>query len=222
MAGYPPVSGNGSDRPEVFPLVMAFGAHFRRMVPLLVMLVLAVGLGAGLVLGGILGPAGWGIAAVAAVLVAVTGYLVKKRQFRTNIASATLELSPWGAVLTDRYTRTEIAWPAVRQIGPAQMMRGLRLGSGGTDVHEVVQGGINRAERAGGRFTDCLIGHGRFLVDPAAPGWFMTQVGQNDMHSAENAICVDVFDPRWRTGRIGQWVTAYRADLVGGWGNSAA
>jgi hypothetical protein len=58
-----------------------------------------------------------------------------------------------------------------------------------------------------------LIGEGSLSLSPKAPAWVRRQIKKREP-LRRRGIVLTHFDPRWRTGRIGQWVRAYRPDLM--------
>jgi len=63
-----------------------------------------------------------------------------------------------------------------------------------------------------------LLGTARLTVKPDAPAMVKTQVKQNlggqDPERAQTGVILTHFDKEWETGRIGQWIRAYRPDLL--------
>ena len=196
---------------ETFSNRLEFGPFFRRMIPMLVMLVAISWLILGLILASLgLGGLGWLLALVLALGFGALLYWMKKKQLTATWSSATLQLSPSGAVASDRYVRTELPWSGLREIGPASLMDPLQL-SLGNDVAKVV---ATAAAASARRMEEGLVGEASLSVSPDAPVLVRQQIAQNDQPGQLRAIVLTHYDPDWRSGRIGQWVRAYRPDLM--------
>jgi hypothetical protein len=108
-------------------------------------------------------------------------------------------------------------WERIHKLDRTELLRPLKVN-------------VGKAARAAGaaaaasmrRSDEGLIGAGKMTVSPQTPRLVQAQVKQNDQGRERQpesgqplrAIGLTKFDPHWRTGRIGQWVAAYRPDLV--------
>lgn len=212
----------GFEQAEVFTNQVEFSAFVRRLIPTLVMIfVVFTALVAFALSAAKLGPAvAWGVALPASALLCGLLYVVKKRQFEAVWTRTTLELSPLGAVLSEPRLRIEMPWATMSQIGDAQLMSPLRV--------IVANEGLAKAAYAvaaatSHRVEEGLIGQAKLVASPDAPRMLRAQIDQNDeawlaAHPGQSrpprAIVLTHYDPAWRTGRIGQWVRAYRPDLL--------
>jgi hypothetical protein len=61
---------------------------------------------------------------------------------------------------------------------------------------------------------DRLIGEGSLSVSPKATGVVRRRIKQGYETWRKRGIVLTYFDPHWRSGRIRQWVRAYRPDLM--------
>ena len=59
-----------------------------------------------------------------------------------------------------------------------------------------------------------LIGEGSLSVSRKAPAWVRWRIKRSYKTWRKRRIVLTHYDPRWRTGRIGQWIRAYRPDLM--------
>lgn len=178
----------------------------RRQAP---MLVISVVLGYG-VLYLALRIAGSPLAAVApvpfALLIGGLTYWRRRQQYLATVSTAELTLSPVGIVMADRWTRTELAWPDIEQVGPVQTLDSARISP-------------RRARRLSGldrprRTEEGVVGRGTLAVVAGMPAALRTQVEGSLPGGGRTAIALARFDPGWRRGRIGDWLRAYRPDLL--------
>jgi hypothetical protein len=136
--------------------------------------------------------------------------MAKKKQLTATWSSSTLELSPSGAVASDRYVRTELPWPGLREVGPASLMDPLKM-TIGPDIGKLASAAAAASAR---RIEEGLVGEGSTSLTPDAPVLLRKQIAQNDQPGALRSIVLTHYDPDWRAGRIGQWIRAYRPDLM--------
>jgi hypothetical protein len=210
------------ERTETFENTVEFGTFFRRMIPLLVMITIVCAVMIAFILSfarlGAL--VAWGVAIPVSAGVAVLLYQQKKRQFAATWNKTVLELSPHGAVMRDPNLRIELPWSAVHSIGEAaDALDALRV----NPMNEAAAAAAGAIAAASMRRTaESLIGAGTLTMSPNAPMLLRTQVEQGDqgrdVHPATGqplrAIALTHYDPNWRVGRIGQWIRAYRPDLL--------
>jgi hypothetical protein len=194
----------GFTSPETFAVKIGFGAFLRRLIPMLVLLSLLTLLDSGLALANLgVGPLSWPVALVLTVINAVVLYQVTKRQFDQTWGTARLELSPAGATVVDRYSRTEMPWNQIREIGKADLINPPLIDL--TTLPVLSTAAVAAVRRAG---QAALIGVGAIRwhggsgdVDPA---------GSHEL----TAIVLGIYDKNWENGRIGDWIRAYRPDLL--------
>lgn len=207
----PPRAIPGFDSAETFSNRLEFGSFFRRLIPMLVMLVAITWLILGLLMAPLgLGGLRWLLALVLALGFGALVSWMRKKQLTAAWSSSTLQLSPFGAVASDRYTRTELPWSGLREVGPASLMDPLKM-TFGPDIGKLASAAAAASSR---RTEEGLVGDGSLTLSPDAPVLLRKQVAQNDQPGRPRAIVVTHFDPDWRAGRIGQWVRAYRPDLM--------
>jgi hypothetical protein len=208
---------------ERFANIVEFGPFVRRLAPMLVMIFVVFALLVAFVLSAAkLGAVvSWGVALPASAAMCALLYKAKKRQFAATIEKCTLELSPFGAVLAEPHLRIEMPWAAVRQIGDAQAMAPLRVIVANEGLAKVAYAVAAASVR---RTEEGLIGAGTLTLTSRAPGLLRSQVAQNEEGRAPDpvsgqplrGILLSQFDPAWRSGRIGEWIRAYRPDLLAG------
>lgn len=207
----------GFETAETFHDTTEFGQFVRATMPLLVTSFAFAGLVLGCVLGATgLGAFGWVLAFALAAGFSGILYRLRRRQFVETWSTSALRLSPWGAVSSDRHIRIELAWSLIFEIGRADTLTPLKV-SLGNDIAELITG-----RAASVRPENALIGAGALTVSPDAPRHLRAQIEQNDesrdIHPASGqpsrAIALSSFDPDWRSGRIGEWIRAYRPDLL--------
>lgn len=210
----------GSEQVETFHNKVSFRRFLRRMTPLLVITFVFVTVVFAFCFGYFLpGVLTWVVSAIASAGVCAVVVALKKRQFDRTWRSATLQLSPWGAVLDERHLRIEMPWQAVREIGAADLMAPVRVPVSAKPATIAVQRGIDASLRQPGVG---LIGAGRMTLRPGAPAMLRKQVAQNQQGRAVDpvsgqplhAILLAQYDPQWPDGRIGAWIRAYRPDLL--------
>jgi hypothetical protein len=188
---------------------------FRRMIPTMV-IYLAMGLILGLFLGALMMPLGlgglrWLLVPVLALAFAASVYRIEKKSLTATWSGSTLQLSPFGAVASDRYARLELPWSGLREVGRGTVIDPLTL-----PIVAERPGGIAHAVAmvSASMKEERLIGEGSLSVSPDAPRRVRRQVKQDDQFRQPRAIVLTHYDPRWRSGRIGQWIRAYRPDLM--------
>lgn len=213
-----PVAGFTS--PETFPGKLPFGVFFRRFVPMLVVLTLLALLIAGGLLHGLgAGGLAWPLALVLAAALAVVLIAGKKRQFDQTWGTATLELSPVGATMVSRYSRVQLPWDRVRYLGKADLATAGRFAFGSVLAVLLTQLVTETTRHRG---QPALIGLGDTAIAPGTPKVVLGQIRQNttcrDIDPATGrmltAIVLTVYDKNWAGGRIGEWIRAYRPDLL--------
>jgi hypothetical protein len=224
-----PVDGFSST--ETFDSRLSFGVFFRRFVPMLVTELVVVTLMVGLLLGctGI-GALAFVVSLVLALILAAVMVTSKKHQFDETWGTTKLELSPAGATLANRYIRVQLAWDQIRHLGAAHLVvtreAGAPQGIGGGPVGRgAAVGGLLAllpALAARGGWLPALVGvASTTTVTQSIPKVVRGQLQQNDScrevdpvtRRRMKAIVLPVFDEEWRTGRIGDWIRAYRPDL---------
>jgi hypothetical protein len=185
---------------------------FDRMIGITVMMVAGTWLTLGLVmmlLG--LGGLGWLLALVLALTLGALLYRrEEKRELMATWSGSTLQLSPFGAVAFDQYVRFELPWSGLHKvtratfIDPEKMLSQINHPG---DMAVVVPAVLALREER-------LIGEGSLSVSPKAPAWVRRRIKRSYETWRKRGIMLTHFDPHWRTGRIGQWVHAYRPDLM--------
>ncbi len=212
---------------ETFPCAVTIGVWARRFLPqfvatllvlLLLLLVLFGSMGAG--------PLAWPLALVPTAALGTAMCVAKKRQFDETWATATLILSPDGAVVVERHCRLELPWDQVRAIRKADLVNKGSTPSTGYGRAGLIAGLLSMAVIATSRRRgqDALVGTGRLTVSPSASKLVRGQIARNQgardfdprTHRRLTAILLPAFDEDWRTGRIGAWVRAHRPDLLSG------
>jgi hypothetical protein len=134
----------------------------------------------------------------------------EKRELMATWSGSTLQLSPFGAVAFDQYVRFELPWSGLHKVtravflDPEKMLSQINLPADIAGVDPAVL--ALREER--------LIGEGSLSVSPNAPAWVRRRIKRSYETWRKRGIVLTHFDPNWRTGRIGQWVRAYRPDLM--------
>lgn len=211
----------GFTAPETFHSRLAFGAFLRRFVPMLVLLYLVMVL----LLRGILGAfgvdrLGWPLALVLGAAGALGLVASKKRQFDETWGSTRLELSAAGATMAGRHIRVHLPWEHIRYLGAANLVatRGTVAGAGARA--NLLVWPVARAAR--GVRQAALVGVSTTTVDPGTSRLVRGQLRQNDScreidpvtGRRMSAIVLTVYDRDWRNGRIGEWIGAYRPDLL--------
>lgn len=219
-ASYPHISDQPADvtadlgSVESFHNVVSFESSFKRLLPTLIMMFLITWLIATLVLAGVGVPvAGVFGAFVSGGFCALMTQL-KKKQYARTLAVATLTLSPTGADMQDGSTRLQMSWSQVERIGEASTMDPLQ--AGGFHWLGAATGALSAASMR--RKEMFLIGVGRISLDPSASVLVKAQLKQNfagqDLEHAKTGVALAHFDEDWENGRIGQWIQAYRPDLM--------
>lgn len=200
--------------PETFRSTITFRQWLWHNTPLLVAMFLVSALLFGAVLNAVGVPAGFLIGLVAAVPFCALLVLRNMRQFAARWSHQRATFSPGGVVIADPDTRVDLAWTNVDSVGEVELMRGVRpAGSSATmGVIEAIQGTREHG----------LVGAGVLSPTPEATALKRLQVtqflqdGPADPRIGGRPLGIPLarFDPNWRHGRIGQWVRAYRPDLL--------
>ena len=226
MVGHGTGAAPGFQDGETFDNTLPFAVFVRRLAPLAVMLLLVTWLIVALLLEPTGLPGVFYISLVVAVLfIAAMSYL-RKRQFDATWGSSTLELSPQGAVETIGEIRTTLEWSAIAELGKAGLITPMepvtqrRHFFGDTPLTKAAVGAARAAARRADQ--DALVGAGGMSIGPEAGKIHRTAFDQNmkqrpvDPASGRPIVSVLLshYDPNWRVGRIGEWVRAYRPDLL--------
>jgi hypothetical protein len=206
---------------ETFPGTLTFGVFIRRFIPQLIVTGLLTYVLAGALLHG-LGAGGHTrpVAAVLAVGLFVTLVSVKKRRFDATWGTAALELSPAGATIVSRYARVHVPWDRMRFLGKADLLAATRTPRWVALNVAVVFALMSATARR--RAQAALIGRGTTTIAPDTPAQVRGQIRANDgsryIDPATGqrliAIVLPVFDENWQRGRIGEWIKAYRPDIL--------
>jgi hypothetical protein len=211
---------------ETFPCTVTMGAWARRFLPALLFQLVVLSLLFGFLLGLIRVPIplNWLVALGVAVIFVVVQWIGKQRQFAETWATARLELSPDGAAVVQRHCRLVLPWDRIRTLGKADLVRvgGSHVVAGGRAglIAVLLSMATNAITRRPGQ--DALIGSGSLKVSSSASRIVRVQIAQNQSvrtfepgtaHQSA-AIVLPVYDGDWRNGRIGDWVRAYRPDLL--------
>lgn len=223
---------DGFSGTETFDSRLTFGVFFRRLVPMLVTELLVVTLLVGFLLA-ILGLRvfGFAVSLVLAVAFAIFMAVSKKRQFDETWGTTKLELSPAGAALVNRYIRVHLPWQQIRYLGTAHLIvtreAGAPQGIGGGPIGRgAAIGGLLAllpALAARGGRPPALIGVATTTaLTRNVPKLVRGQLQQNDScreydpvtRRRMRAIVLTVYCRDWQTGRIGDWIRAYRPDLL--------
>jgi hypothetical protein len=122
---------------------------------------------------------------VVAALAAVV-IMLNKRQFDQGWGTAELELSAAGATLVRSKSRVHLPWARIQRLGKADLVRPKYAAYGGIAAILVSALVISTTRRPG---QAALTGDGLAIVLP-------------------------IFDKSWENGRIGEWIRAYRPDLL--------
>ncbi|WP_255945601.1 hypothetical protein [Streptomyces odontomachi] len=210
---------------ETFPCTVTIGAWARRFLfellatifPILLVLVLVFH-----VLGA--GSLSWPLAIVPSAAFGIVMWVAKKRQFDETWGTARLELSSRGAVVLERHCRLELPWDQVYFLGKADLInKGAKPTMAGGRAG-VIAGLLSMAVIATTRRRGqaALIGKGRLTVSPGASRLVRGQIARNQgardvdprTGGRLTAIVLPAYDRNWRSGRIGQWIQAHRADLL--------
>jgi hypothetical protein len=200
---------------ENFACTLAFGAFLSRFAPTLVMLCLLTPL----ILHGLLG-LGWPLVLVLTAAAAVALTARKKRQFDRTWGTAELELSPEGATVADRHSRVHLPWDRIHHLGKADLID-LRYRSFSARPAVMLLTAITALAARRPR-RPALIGLATTTVAPGTPMLVREQIRQNngcrdidrETGNRLTAIVLTVYDQNWEQGRIGEWIRAYRPDLL--------
>lgn len=170
------------------------------------------------------GPLSWPLALAPTAVLGIVMWTAKKRQFDETWGTATLQLSPQGAVVVERHCRLELTWNQVHALGKADLINSGAAPSMAGGRAGLIAGLLSMAVIATTRRRgqDALIGKGRLTVSPTASKLVRGQIGRNQgardvdprTGGRLSAIVLTAYDEDWRTGRIGQWVRAQRPDLL--------
>jgi hypothetical protein len=214
-----PVAGFTSA--ETFTCGLRFDVFFRRFVPQYVLLILhSVVLFRALLAGLGAEALGWPVASALACAVAIFLYRAKKRQFDDTWGAAILELTPTGIAVVDRRRRTVMAWEQIQRIGTADLVNakpdtlGLILPPIARLLVAVVVLSARRPEQ------DALFGIATTPPSATPSSLVAAQARQYQNSPAGGStarpapIFLTPYDQNWRSGRIGEWINAYRPDLL--------
>lgn len=220
MASEPHKTVSDFDTAETFRMTLSFGNVLLRLLPLFVLLFVfltflftAIGYIADLS-----DTATWVIAAVCAAPLSLLMPWLKKLQFDAQVAATNLTISPEGLTLEEPNLTTKLAWHKARKIGYASMRDPLRTHMTLLATIVVAIGSL-----AARRRESAIIGAGRLIIAKDAPQALRTHIQQNERKlpvdqktgRRQQAILLQHFDRDWKNGRIGDWVRAYRPDLLG-------
>lgn len=209
--------------PETFTTTVTFRQFMMSAIPLLIISFLFIAFVAALVLSAVGVSGGFLVGMVVAVPLCALLVLGKKRQFDERWGKQTLTLSPTGAVMGDRDIRVELPWAHVRSIGEVEQMGVVRTRAS-SDLAKIASGTVTGvADATTGAPENGLVGAGILTVKPEATRVAKLQVkqflegGPPDPQIGQRPLGIPLlrFDMNWQAGRIGQWVRAYRPDLLG-------
>jgi hypothetical protein len=215
----------GFDRPETFEVKAEFKNHLLSLTVPAIGLFLISGL-LFLAISGAFGlpPLTGGLAAL---LFTAAMIAWKKRQFESLREGTALTISPEGFVVDDPHTTLQMAWSGVRTVGRVKSPKPIDVrktsapvvGGGGSSV----AGGLGAAiGQATIDIQTGILGLGTHALKPDAPWRARTQFEQNvgingvDEETGQNfvAVLAQLYDADWQSGRIGDWVRAYRPDVM--------
>lgn len=171
----------------------------------------------GLILNAVGVPGGFVIGVVLAVPFCALLVSRNRRKFAERWGKQTVTFSPAGAVMADPDTTTTLTWANVDAIGDVQLMPAVQvLGRRNASLT------VKAIDAAQGTREHGLVGAGVLAVNPEVEVLRRQQVHQFLNSGAPDArigqrpmgIPLARFDLHWPDGRIGQWVHAYRPDLV--------
>lgn len=208
--------------PETFTTTVSFGQFMRIAIPMLVITFLVSAFIFAVVLNAVGVPGGLLAGAVAAVPFCALMVLGKKRQFDQRWGKQTVTFSPAGVVMDDRDTRVELPWTHVRSVGDVEQMGVLRTRTS-SDLSRMGAGMIRGvADATTGAPEHGLVGAGVLTAKPEAPALVKKQVqqflngGPDDPEIGQRPMGIPLlrFNRNWQNGRIGEWVRAYRPDLL--------
>lgn len=184
---------HGFKKAETFPLRVGRAALLRNLMPLLIATYIGTFLGIGLliVVVGLPAPAALVLAVVIGGAVDAVIVSRKRRELEQRGRTSTLTLSPHGATMVDPMARIEIAW------------------------HQLVAiGGAGPAKRP----VEALVGTGTMTLAADAPASIREDYGSGESDPDSGlplcGIPLPPYDLDWRRGRIGEWIRAYRPDLL--------
>lgn len=214
----------GFHQPESFEVKTTFKDFLVRGIVLVIGLFLMTGLVFALVFSaiGIPALAGWlsGFA-VAAVMV-----LVRKQQLEATWKAMSLTISPQGLVVDDPAATLQMPWSGVRRVGEVKAPKPVDIRK--TKARPLARGvGVDVVVAVGQAVSSTstgILGVGRHTLKPDAPRLARTQFQQNvgingiDEETGEDllAIIAQQYGVDWQSGRIGDWVRAYRPDVMPG------
>jgi hypothetical protein len=162
----------------------------------------------------LLGSVGGGLVGGVVAAVVGTGALVAVLYVRFNRLrqSTVVRFSEYGVELADTQGyQIRLNWPDITRVGDVRSQMSTPMVAG---FRGAVRGG------AGAVRTQGIIGWGHRVVPPDAPGWLRQELAAAPVNPhdgrPEVAIPLSGIDPGWAQGAMGQWVRAYRPDLLGG------
>ncbi len=140
--------------------------------------------------------------------------LLKKQQFDAVWGERTLTISPQGLSVDNRDLRIDLTWENVRSIERADAMAAQTLTTG----VGVADAAGRAAAKASTRLDEALTGPGTITLNPTAKPYIKARIAEYEKTPADQRPAVRIFvehyEDDWRAGRVGDWVRAYRPDLV--------
>lgn len=197
---------------EVLDNIIEFEPFFKRFIPMLIMMFLLTWLIASSALDGRVPASGLVGAFVAGGFCAIMTQQ-KKRQLTKLWGTSTLTLSPAGIDMQDGNSRLQMPWSQVEGIVESSIADPLRAGQfhwAGVAIAAVSAATSRRKEMG-------LLGVARISVNPGASILVKRQLEQNfgpDLDRVQTGVVLSYFERDWENGRIGQWIRAYRPDLL--------
>jgi len=216
----------GFDQPETFEVKAEFKHHLLSLTVPAIGMFLISGLLFLAILNGALGlpPLIAGLAALVFTAAMIAG---KKRQFEQMREAMSLTISPEGFAVDDPHTTLQMAWSGVRAVGKVKSPKPIDVtktsvpvvGGGGSSVGGGIGAAIGQATID---IQTGILGLGTHALKPDAPWRARTQFEQNveingvDEETGQNfvAVLAQLYDADWQSGRIGDWVRAYRPDVM--------
>ncbi len=200
--------------PETFSSTITFAQWLKANIPLLVAMFLISAVLFGLILANIGVPGGFILGVLLAVPFCALLVLRNKKQFDKRWSHQTVTFSPTSVVMSDPDTFVELPWTHVDAIGEVQLMPMIRpTGKSAT---------LTTVEALQGTREHGLLGAGRLTTTPGVHDLRQRQVSQFLAGGAPDprigqrpmGIPLTRFERNWQQGRIGEWVRAYRPDLL--------
>lgn len=178
-----------------------------------------------LILGGIglPGPTGF----LAALVFMAAMIVAKRRQLEKERKGTSLTISPEGFVVDDPAGVLQMPWSGVRAVGLVKAPKPVDLrktslpflGRGGMTVGGGIGGAIGGAVLT---TQTGILGLGAQALKVDAPALKRAEFEQNvgingvDAETGQSfvAVLAQLYDADWQSGRIGDWVRAYRPDVM--------